>query len=114
MTKFEHVTSEQVFQDILDNRDEWLEFRNREHPQRKNDPTFLEYLYLCGHWLGLKLKEAELDNDSAYKVCFAFGQRAAVSDNFTETTAESWNRWVDGEVDEPGLELAINLVAGQR
>lgn len=104
------VNALQVNNEILQHRDEWLKEETAKCLYSTNDDDFFTNVYLHGNWLSLKLAEFGADDDTIERVCFAAGQRMAMSSNYDQTVADCWNRFVDNDIDTPGFALAKKLL----
>lgn len=74
-------------------------------------PHFRE-AWLAGGWLGRKLTAMGLDDGTVSEICFANGQRVFhAPDPWVPTMATLARYQKDGTHDEPGVGLAMKLIA---
>jgi len=79
-------------------------------------PHWLLPLFQAGEWIGRKVKRAGGSEQESKNLSFAFGQiicMKGVEQSF-EVAAECFNRWLEGNPDKPGAELAKALITGKR
>jgi hypothetical protein len=73
----------------------------------------LQEAALCGAWLGSRLRAAGCPDDLSDRICFANGQRCAMSADPWVPTVNALKRYAAGEYDTPGPELAERLARGE-
>lgn len=76
-------------------------------------PHFRE-AWICGAWLHERLRAAGCPDSQARDICFANGQRIAMSADPWAPTLHTLQRYLAGEPpDTPGDELAARLLGGE-
>ncbi len=66
--------------------------------------------WLAGEWLGDRLSELGATKEQAHDVCFANGQRSAFQTDPWVVAEASLAKFVAGEPDKPGSELAEEII----
>jgi hypothetical protein len=73
-------------------------------------PHFRE-AYYCGWWMERKLRAEGVSDERIESICFANGQKCAMSADPWVPTVQTWERWLRERThDEPGAELAERLL----
>jgi len=85
----------------------------RQVPDRIFEIQHFRETWHVGRYLHEKLLAAGASDQAARDICFANGQRCAMSADPWVVTAQTLSRFLAGDVDKPGAELAERLLAGE-
>ncbi len=75
-------------------------------------PGFLREVFKAGEWLSDRLREAGEGEQSINDLCYAHGQRTFGGKDPWIVAEASLQRFLNGQRDKPGIELAEKLFNG--